>query len=395
MKSGCRESTRLRFTASGWRTAFRWPPNCARFWMNSLIVWASSDCSRRCLPQTILRRSLIMLNQDVTGVRPVDIHAHFFPQAYLDVLAEEGPRFNVEYRAAEEGFYIKTDARFQGPLPYRVVDLKKRIADMDAQGTAVQAMSLTGPMAYWGDEEVSHKLTRAWNDAASAAHVQYPTRLLGLLTLPMLFPDRAIDELNRASKLPGIRGVYMGTNINHRDLDDPLFEPIFARIEALDLPIFLHPLQVVGGQRTAPFYLSNMLSFPFDTAIAACHLIFGGVLDRHPKLQFSLPHGGGVLLMLMGRIDHGSAVRPEIEKLRLPRPPSKYLQRFTFDTLVHSKSVMEFVIGEVGAERIMIGSDYCLDMGYERPVHFLDQVNITRVQRKMILGDNAARILKL
>jgi aminocarboxymuconate-semialdehyde decarboxylase len=266
---------------------------------------------------------------------------------------------------------------------------------MDAQGTAVQAMSLTGPMAHWGDEEVSHKLARAWNDAASGAHVEYPTRLFGLLTLPMLFPDRAIDELNRASKLPGIRGVYMGTNVNHRDLDDPLFDPIFARIEALDLPIFLHPLQVVGGQRTAPFYLSNMLSFPFDTAIAACHLIFGGVLDRYPKLQFCLPHGGGVLLMLMGRIDHGSTVRPEIEKLRLPQPPSKYLQRFTFDTLVHSKSVMEFVIGEVGAERIMIGSDYCLDMGYERPVHFLNQVNITSTQRKMILGDNAARILKL
>jgi hypothetical protein len=90
---------------------------------------------------------LIMLNHDVAGVRSVDIHAHFFPQAYLDVLAEEGPRFNVEYRAADEGFYIKTEVRFQGPLPYRVVDLKKRIADMDAQGTVVQAMSLTGPMA--------------------------------------------------------------------------------------------------------------------------------------------------------------------------------------------------------------------------------------------------------
>jgi len=99
--------------------------------------------------------------------------------------------------------------------------------------------------------------------------------------------------------------------------------------------------------------------------------------------------------MLMGRIDHGSRVRPEIEKLRLPRLPSKYLQRFTFDTVVHSKSVMEFVISEVGADRIMIGSDYCLDMGYEMPVHFLDQVNITSTQRKMILGDNAARILKL
>jgi aminocarboxymuconate-semialdehyde decarboxylase len=211
----------------------------------------------------------------------------------------------------------------------------------------------------------------------------------------MLFPDRAIEELDRASKLPGIRGVYMGTNINHRDLDDPLFEPVLARIEALDLPIFLHPLQVVGGQRTAPFSLSNILSFPFDTAIAVCHLIFGGVLDRHPKLRFSLPHGGGVLLMLIGRIDHGSIVRPDIEKLHLPRRPSEYLERFTYDTVVHSKSVMEFVIREVGAERIMIGSDYCLDMGYEKPVDFLDQVNLTSAQRKMILGDNAARLLKL
>src|SRR3977135_3514166 len=98
-----------------------------------------------------------MPNDDVTGVRPVDIHAHFFPQSYLDVLAEEGPRFDVEYRAAEEGFYINTDALLQEPPPHPIVDLKKRIADMDAQGTDVQAMSLTGPMAYWADEQVSHK----------------------------------------------------------------------------------------------------------------------------------------------------------------------------------------------------------------------------------------------
>src|SRR6202022_390320 len=167
-----------------------------------------------------------MLNHHVPGVRPVDIHAHFFPQAYLDVLAEGGPRFNVEYRASEEGFYIKTDARFQGPLPYRIVDLKKRIADIDAQGTAVQAMSLTGPMAYWGDEDVSHKLARAWNDAASAAHVEYPERLVALLTLPMLFPDRAIDELNRASKLPGSRGITMVPKTNKSSLGNPLFESL-------------------------------------------------------------------------------------------------------------------------------------------------------------------------
>src|SRR6202790_4383742 len=129
------------------------------------------------------------MNHDVTGVRTVDIHAHFFSQTYLDVLAEDGPGFSGEYRAAEEGFYIKTEVRFQGPLPYRIVDLKKRIADMDAQGTAVQAMSLTGPMAHWGDEKTSSKLARAWNDGASAAHLEYPTRLFGLRALPILFPD--------------------------------------------------------------------------------------------------------------------------------------------------------------------------------------------------------------
>jgi aminocarboxymuconate-semialdehyde decarboxylase len=137
------------------------------------------------------------------------------------------------------------------------------------------------------------------------------------------------------------------------------------------------------------------LGNPFDSALAGCHLIFGGVLDRHPKLRICLPHGGGALPMLVGRIDHGAQVRAEITALRLPQPPSAYMQRFTYDTIVHSKPVMEFLIQEVGAERIMLGSDYCFDMGYERPVEFLDQINLSSAKRKLILGENAARLLKL
>jgi aminocarboxymuconate-semialdehyde decarboxylase len=266
---------------------------------------------------------------------------------------------------------------------------------MDEQGVALQALSLTTPMNNWGDADLSLKLARAWNDGASEAHRAYPERLVALIILPMLDPDRAIDELNRAAKLPGMRGVYMGTNVNNRDLDDPLFEPIFAKIEAMRLPVFLHPLQTVGGQRTKPFYLSNLVGNPFDTTIAACHLIFGGVLDRHPNLEVCLPHGGGALPMLIGRIDHGAQVRAEIKALKLPQPPSAYLERFTYDTIVHSKSAMEFLLQQVGAERIMLGSDYCFDMGYDRPVEFLNQINLTSAKRKMILGGNAAQILKL
>lgn len=338
-----------------------------------------------------------------SGVRAVDIHCHYFPEAYLNVFNEDGKRFNAQSRVTPEGFYYKVPDTIgvtspghpSALLPTKFINLEQRLAEMDQQGVAVQALSLTAPMVYWGDAELDHKLARAWNDAASAAHQAHPDRLVAFCTLPMLYPDRAVEELNRAGKLPGVHGVYMGTNINNKDLSDPLFEPVWTRIEELDLPVFLHPLQTVGGERLRKFYLSNLLGNPIDSAIAACHLIFGGVLDRHPKLRFGLPHGGGALVILMGRIDHGWQVRPEIKQLRLRTAPSTYFDRFYFDTIVHSKDILEFVVKEVGAERVMIGSDYCFDMGYDRPVQFLEQIDLTTAQRQMILGGTAAKLLKL
>jgi aminocarboxymuconate-semialdehyde decarboxylase len=324
--------------------------------------------------------------------RVIDIHAHYFPETYLNLVATDGKRFDAAYYTTDKGWFIKTPAGGNGPLASKFIDLKARIADMDQQGVAIQAISLTAPMLYWGDADLSSKLAKAWNDSATAAHQAYPTRLIAFLTLPMLYPDRALAELERASKLPGMRGVYLGTNISGRDLDDPLFEPVLARIEALDLPIFLHPVETEGN-RLRPFFLSNLLGNPMDTAIAACHLIFGGVLDRHPKLQVCLPHAGGVLPILIGRIDRGWKVRDELK--HLPQAPSAYLQRFTYDTITHSKPIMEFVIKQVGSERVMVGSDYCFTMGYDRPVQFLDQVDLTSTQRRMILGGNAERLLKL
>jgi aminocarboxymuconate-semialdehyde decarboxylase len=329
-----------------------------------------------------------------SGVRAIDIHAHYYPQAYLDLFNTEGRRFNAEFRMTEQGFYFSTADESDGPLPAKFIDLKQRLADMDAQGVAVHALSLTDPMVYWADGEVSHKLSMAWNDGAVAAHQANPDRFVVLATLPMLDPDRAIDELNRASKLPGVRGVYMGTNINNHDLDDPLFEPIFTRIEALGLPVFLHPLApIVGGKRVDVYFMNRLVAYPFDTTIAACHLIFGGVMDRHPKLQVTLPHAGGVLPILIGRLDHGWNVIPAAKQCALT--PSAYLHRFTYDTISHSKPIMEFIISQVGVERIMMGSDYCFRVGYDRPVEVVEDLRLNSEQRKMILGDTAAKVLKI
>lgn len=315
------------------------------------------------------------------GARTVDIHAHYYSKPYLELIKAEGARFNADAQMSEQSFGFKTPAGTQPGLPMKFIDLKLRLADMDQQGMAVQALSLTTPMVYFANAEVSHKLAKQWNDDAVAAHVAYPERFVVLATLPMLDADLAIDELNRVSKLPGVRGVYMGTNINNRDLDDPIFAPIFARIEALDLPVFLHPLQTIGGPRLGAYYLNNLLGNPYDTAIAAARLIFGGVLDRYPRLQVNLPHSGGALPILIGRMDHGWKMRREKETKQLANPPSSYLRRFTYDTIAHSKPIMEFVIGQVGADRIMIGSDYCFDMGYERPVQVVEELGLSSEQK--------------
>jgi aminocarboxymuconate-semialdehyde decarboxylase len=328
------------------------------------------------------------------SVRVIDTHAHYFPKTYLDVFNAEGSRFGADFHTTDQGFFYKTSGQTNGPMPMKFIDLDQRLADMDAQGVAVHALSLTGPMVYWADAEVSHKLSKEWNDAAVAAHNAHPDRFVVLAMLPMLDPDRAIDELNRVSKLPGVRGIYMGTNIDGRDLDDPLFEPIFARIEALDLPVFLHPLgPPIGGKRLQPNSFTNLVAFPFDTTIAACHLIFGGVLDRHPKLVVNLPHAGGVLPSLIGRLDHGFKVIPQAK--RMAQTPSAYLRRFTYDIIAHSKPVMEFVMSQVGVDRIMLGSDYCFDVGYEHPVEFVEALRLSADERLMILNGTAAKLLKI
>ena len=190
-----------------------------------------------------------------------------------------------------------------------------------------------------------------------------------------------------------MRGVYLGTHINGMDLSEPRFLPVFEAIEAAGLPIFLHPLLTMGGARLAPYYLGNFLGNPFETATAAAHLIFGGVLDRCPKLEVNLPHAGGALPILIGRMDHGSQRRKETR--HMTRLPSDYLRRFTYDTISHSQPILRWLISFLGADRIVVGSDYCFDMGYEQPAEVVRQLDLPAEQRAMILGGTAARLLGL
>jgi aminocarboxymuconate-semialdehyde decarboxylase len=325
----------------------------------------------------------------------IDIHAHYFPEVYLRAIETHGERFGITLdRSDAAGPAIKIGTMLGGHLRREFYDLEARLKEMNRAGVDVHALSLTFPMVYWADPELGTRLARAVNDAISEAHRAHPGRFVGLATLPMQDPRRSLDELERASRLPGIRGVYLGTNVNGRELDDPAFLPVWERIDALELPVFLHPLNVIGAQRLGPYYLANLLGNPYDTGVAAARLIFGGVLDRFPKLSVCLPHAGGTLPYLIGRLDRGQKVRRELKHMK--RRPSAYLRRFTYDTISHAAAPLRYLIDLVGADRVMIGSDYCFDLGYERPVQVVTGLpRLTRADQAKILGGNAAKLLDL
>jgi aminocarboxymuconate-semialdehyde decarboxylase len=328
-------------------------------------------------------------------IQTIDTHAHYFPQSYIDLIARHGNRCGTTVTVDDKGItFIQVGLLLRtGPITRTFIDLDERLKIMDQQGVGMHALSLTQPMVYWADDDLGMQLCIAFNDAISAAHQAHPDRLIGFACLPMQNPILALEELNRAAKLPGIKGVYMATAVRDRELSDRSFFPVYERCEALGLPIFLHPM-MINNERLKQFYLINLCGNPFDTAIAASHLIYGGVLDAFPKLEISLPHAGGVLPILRGRLDRGFHTRMECKTIS--KPPSAYLKRFTYDTITYDEELLEDLIRLVGADRIMVGSDYCFDIAYEEPVKFLDGVkSLTREQKQQIVWNNAVKLLKL
>ena len=324
----------------------------------------------------------------------IDTHAHYFPESYLKLIRDHGKRCGTTVVTEGEKTFIQVGLLLRtGPITSHFYDLDDRIMAMDRMGVRVHALSLTQPMVYLADDELGLQLCVAFNDAISEAHRRHPDRFVGFACLPFQNSHLALRELERVAKLPGIRGIYMATAVRDRELSDRSFFPAYERIADLGLPIFLHPM-MINNERLKHYYLINLLGNPFDTAIAAAHFIFGGVLDAFPKLEVSLPHAGGALPILCGRLDRGFEIRSESKTIA--RPPSEYLKRFTYDTISYAAPIMDYLVGLVGADRIMMGSDYCFDIAYNDPVKIVQGMKtLDEKQRQQILWGNAARLLRL
>ncbi|HEX9143234.1 MAG TPA: amidohydrolase family protein [Candidatus Binatia bacterium] len=325
------------------------------------------------------------------GAAAIDIHAHFVPEEYLRVIEAEGEPYGLRVRQGRDGPLIMIGQFPIGPITAHYHDLDLRLEAMDAERVAVHALSLMPPMVYWAESARGSQLARLVNNAMAEASRLHPDRFVALATLPLQDPEAAVTEVNHAIRELGCRGIYLGTNIHGKELTEPSFLPVFDRIHELRVPIFLHPISVIGAQRLTNYYFHNLLGNPFDTAVAAANLIFSGLLDAFPQLEICLPHAGGALPYVIGRLDHGWEVRQECKALK--SPPSSYLRRFTYDTISHAPDALRYLIDLVGVDRVLMGSDYCFDMGYEHPVEAITRLKLNHDDQEKILGGNAKRLL--
>lgn len=328
--------------------------------------------------------------------RVVDIHCHALtPAAEAMVRPHFTPDKEATYRFASDASRAVNAAQSRDVAP-KLTDIGVRLAEMDRLGIDVQAVSPSPTQYYyWAEPGLGRDAARLINDRLADIVASHPDRFVALGTVPLQAPDLAVAELRRCVKELGLRGVEISSNVAGQELAHPKFRPFFAAAEDLGILIFLHPLGFTQGERLSEHYFSNLIGNPLESAIAVGHLIFGGVLDRHPGLKICVAHGGGYLPGYIGRMDHGWEARADCRQ-HIAQPPSHYLRRLYFDTVVFDPDQLAYLVRKYGADHIVLGTDYPFDMAEFDPLGLLDRTpGLGEPERAAIMGGNAMRLLGL
>ncbi len=275
----------------------------------------------------------------------------------------------------------------------KMESVEVRIADMDAMGVDVQALSLSPyQLFHWAEGDLGIKAFHLVNDDLAELVRAHPERFFGLGSVPLQDPSAAIQELKRCSLELGFRGIEMATHVNGEELSNPRFESFWATVEELDMVVFIHPTGFTEPSRFTDHYFFNTIGHPLEETICAGRLIFDGVIERHPGLKFVFAHGGGFLPAYAGRFDHAYKAREDVRH-GLPRPPSEYLSTFYFDTMVFEPDQLGFLVDKYGSDHILLGTDYPYDMGETDPLGLLNKVSgLDPDDIDLITGGNAARL---
>jgi aminocarboxymuconate-semialdehyde decarboxylase len=312
----------------------------------------------------------------------IDLHSHFLPLSAGFVESA-----SVGIIPLDNGSAVFADAAgHRTELTAGLIEPQRQLEAMARQGVDVKTLAVP-PFCFQYELDIAPAKvwSRALNEGIAETAASSEGRFIGFATVPLQQVDAAVEELEYAVSL-GMRGVEIATNINGVELDDPQLDPFWARCASLGMPVLIHPHYVAGVGRMKEYHLRNLIGNPLETALAGARLIFGGVLRRYPDLKVILSHGGGALPGLIGRLEHGRNVRPE---LRETASFEAALKQLYFDSIVFDSRSLDMVAGTAGADRIVLGTDYPFDMSDDDPVAFIRSSNLEEDQKERILTSGA------
>ena len=313
-----------------------------------------------------------------------DVHAHV-------IVGDEPWRPRV-YRDEAGAQVVEMDGKQIRSAVAEFVDIDGILAAQDEAGVERVLLSPWVPLLDY-DAEPDEGLARArsQNDALADLARQHPDRIAALGAVPLQDPELAAVELE--GLMGQLRGVEVAASVRGVFLGDDRFEPFWEAAEAASALVFVHPTtRGFDSPAFQDYYLWNTVGNPLETAVTAAHMVMAGVMERHPELRILLAHGGGALPALRGRLRYAHRFQPQARS-RLRESPDESIRRFYFDSLTHDDALLRALIDYVGADHVLLGSDYPFDMGDARQVKNVRALGLAPEVEHAILAGNAERIL--
>lgn len=320
----------------------------------------------------------------------IDIHAHILPSDWPNLRERYGYSGWMQLKVEAGCGRMMKDTDFFRAVDPNLWDPEVRLAESDADRVDVQVLSTVPVMfSYWAEPEDTLDLSVFLNDHITEVVEKYPKRFIGLGTVPMQEPELAAREIERCMNVLGLAGIEIGTHVNNINLDHEMFEPIWETAEKTGAAVFVHPWDMMGFEQLRKYWMPWLVSMPAETSRAICSLLMGGVLERYPKLRFGFAHGGGSFPATLGRINHGFDVRPDLCQIETTTPPSAFVDKLYFDSLVHDPMALKFLVDRIGADRLALGTDYPFPLGEHRPGLLVEESDLSPAIKERILSGTA------
>lgn len=300
----------------------------------------------------------------------IDIHTHILPKELPDwkSMLGYGGFIRLDHHKSCGARMLRDDGTFFREIGDNCWDPHVRMSECDSTGVHVQVLSTVPVMFnYWTRAEHGYDISRFLNDHLAQVCAAHPKRFVGLGTVPLQDTTLAIHELERCMKSLGLKGIEIGSHVNGKNLDSPELFDFFAAAQDLGASIFVHPWDMLGGDRLKDYWHPWLIGMPTELAIAISSMIFGGVFERLPRLKIAFAHGGGSFPGILGRLEHGLEARPDLVAVRNKKSPREYLKKIYVDSLVHDKQALKYLLEVFGEDRIALGSDYPFPLGELEP----------------------------